>query len=125
MSTTDPILVSQLRETLRHRIRPMRGRGSEERASSPLELLYDLTYVIAFAMAAELLAHHIVDGDAAPAVAAYVLAAFLVVGIIIVAASRGWRARSSSAGGLPVASSTDGACAGHAACKAVAAGARH
>lgn len=79
MSVTDPALVGQLRSALRHRLRPMTGLDADdERSSSPLELLYDLTYVIAFAMAAELLAHHIVGGAPAPAVGAYILAVFLV-----------------------------------------------
>ena len=57
---------SRLRDELRHRIRPMTGRDPRERGrtTTPLELLYDLTYVIAFAAAAEQLAHYIGDGHA-------------------------------------------------------------
>jgi len=73
-------LRSQLRNDLIHRLRPMTGRDPKERgrSSSPLELLYDLTYVIAFAAAAEQLAHQITEGHVAPAIGAYVFAIFAV-----------------------------------------------
>ena len=73
-------LRSELSRDLRHRIRPMRGRDPNERgrSSTPLELLYDLTYVIAFAAAAEQLAHHVGEGHVLPAVGAYVFAIFSV-----------------------------------------------
>jgi len=60
-------LRSQLRNDLIHRLRPMAGRDPKERGrpSSSLELLYDLTYVIAFAVAAEQLAHQITEGRVA------------------------------------------------------------
>jgi hypothetical protein len=47
-------LRSQLRADLVHRLRTMSGRDPQERGrpSSPLELLYDLTYTIAFSTAA-------------------------------------------------------------------------
>ena len=71
---------SRLRDELRHRIRPMTGRDPRERGrtTTPLELLYDLTYVIAFAAAAEQLAHYIGDGHALPAIGAYAFAIFAV-----------------------------------------------
>jgi low temperature requirement protein LtrA len=58
----------------------MTGRDPSERGRSatPIELLYDLTYVIAFAAAADQLAHHVSEGHAAPAVGAYVFAIFSV-----------------------------------------------
>ncbi len=51
----------QLRQELRHRIRPMTGRDPDQRdrRTTPLELLYDLVYVIAFGAAAEQLADHL------------------------------------------------------------------
>jgi low temperature requirement protein LtrA len=69
-------LDGELSQELRHRLRPMGGRAT--RATMPLELLYDLTYVIAFATAAELLAHHIIEGAPGPAVIAYLFATFSV-----------------------------------------------
>ena len=44
---------------LAHRLNPMRGRDPAEshRAATPLELLFDLTFVVAFGMAADELAH--------------------------------------------------------------------
>ena len=53
----------------RHGVIAMRGRDphEEHRAATPLELLFDLTFVIAFGVAADELAHalahdHVVDG---------------------------------------------------------------
>jgi low temperature requirement protein LtrA len=68
----------ELRQELRHRLRPMRGRDPRDRgrSSSPLELLYDLTYVIAFAAAAEQLAHHLAEGEVGSAVGAYAFGIF-------------------------------------------------
>lgn len=73
-------LPSLLRADLRHRLRPMTGRDPRERgrATTPVELLYDLTYVIAFAAAAEELAHQIGDGHVGAAIAAYVFVAWAV-----------------------------------------------
>jgi hypothetical protein len=73
-------LRSQLRKDLVHRLRPMTGRDPKERGrpSSPLELLYDLTYTIAFATAAEQLSHQITEGRVAPAIGAYVFAIFAI-----------------------------------------------
>jgi low temperature requirement protein LtrA len=75
-----PDLRMRLRDELRHRLRPMTGRDPDERgrSSTPLELLYDLTYVIAFGTAAELLARHVGEGDVGPAVGAYLFAVFSV-----------------------------------------------
>lgn len=80
MGEPDEALAQDLREDLRHRLRPMRGRDPDDpdRSTAPLELLYDLTYVIAFAAAAEQLAHHLVSGAALPAVGAYLFAIFAV-----------------------------------------------
>ena len=63
-----------------HRRRRFSGRDPEEehRASTPLELLYDLTIVVAFGTAAEELAHSIAEGHFGAGVAGFALAAFSV-----------------------------------------------
>jgi low temperature requirement protein LtrA len=78
--TDTEVVRSRLRDDLRHRLRPMTGRDPAERdrSSTPLELLYDLTYVVAFGAAAEQLAHHLVEGEVGPAVGAYAFAVFTV-----------------------------------------------
>jgi low temperature requirement protein LtrA len=67
---------SRLRLELQHRVRPMTGRDPSERGRSttPLELLYDLTYVVAFAAASDQLAEQLSRGDIWPALGAYVFA---------------------------------------------------
>ena len=54
VADVDDKLLRELKEQLRHRLRPLRGHDPAERdrATTPLELLYDLTYVVAFAAAA-------------------------------------------------------------------------
>jgi low temperature requirement protein LtrA len=76
----DEHLRARLREELRHRLRPMRGRDPHERdrTTTPIELLYDLTYVIAFGAAAEELAHQVAEGHVGAAVAAYLFAVFAI-----------------------------------------------
>ncbi len=73
-------LTAQLRRELRHRIRPMRGRDPNERdrTTTPLELLYDLTYVVAFAVASDQLAEQLAHGDVWPAIGAYLFAIWAV-----------------------------------------------
>jgi low temperature requirement protein LtrA len=63
-----------------HRRRRFSGRDPDEehRASTPLELLYDLTIVVAFGTAADQLAHYVAEGHAAAGVAAFAFAAFAV-----------------------------------------------
>jgi low temperature requirement protein LtrA len=80
MDTRDAAFTGDLRNDLHHRLRPMTGRDPDERdrSTTPIELLYDLTYVIAFAATAEQLAHHIGEGDVRSAVAAYLFAVFAV-----------------------------------------------
>ncbi|SEQ54590.1 low temperature requirement protein A [Microlunatus flavus] len=70
----------QLRQELRHRIRPMTGRDPDQRdrRTTPLELLYDLVYVIAFGAAAEQLAEQLGEGHVAGGVGAYVFAVFSI-----------------------------------------------
>ena len=59
MSTTPPGA-----ETLHHHSRQMRGRDRHEahRVATPLELLFDLTFVISFGLAASQLAHALAEG---------------------------------------------------------------
>ncbi len=63
-----------------HRRRRFTGRdpGEHHRASTPLELLYDLTIVVAFGTAADEFAHFVSDGHAAAGIGGFVLAAFAV-----------------------------------------------
>jgi hypothetical protein len=63
-----------------HARRRFSGRDPEEehRASTPLELLYDLTLVVAFGTASDELAHFVADDHVAAGVGGFVLAAFAV-----------------------------------------------
>ncbi|MGW6195591.1 low temperature requirement protein A [Kribbella sp. NPDC055110] len=63
-----------------HRHRPLVGRdpGERHRAATPLELLYDLTFVVAFGTAADELAHYLAEGHAVAAVGGFCLAVFAV-----------------------------------------------
>ena len=63
-----------------HRIRRMRGRDPHEshRAASPLELLYDLTLVVAFSQAGSQMAHLLELGHIGPAVGAFAFAMFAI-----------------------------------------------
>lgn len=76
MTDSEARLEQELRDSLRHRLRPMSGRS--DRSTTPIELLYDLIYVIAFATAAELLAHHIIEGSPVAAIGGYLFATFAV-----------------------------------------------
>jgi low temperature requirement protein LtrA len=62
-----------------HRIR-MTGRdpGEGHRASTPLELLFDLTFVIAFGTAADELAHYLAEGHTGAGVIGFVYGVFAV-----------------------------------------------
>ncbi len=64
--------------TLAHRLRVMSGRDPDEehRAATPLELLYDLTFVVAFGVAADQLAHLLAEGHFAAGVAGFGFATF-------------------------------------------------
>ena len=62
-------------ELLRFRLRRASGR---RRASSPLELLFDLTFVVAFAQAGDELAHFVAEGHIAAAVTSY---AFVLISV--------------------------------------------
>jgi low temperature requirement protein LtrA len=63
-----------------HRLRVMSGRDPNEphRAATPLELLYDLTFVVAFGVAGEQFAHLLAEGHFAAGLAAFVLAIFAI-----------------------------------------------
>ena len=66
-------------EDHRHTLRPMAGRDPDEshRAASPLELLYDLTFVVAFSQASSQFAHLIAEG---PVKAGVTAVAFAMIG---------------------------------------------
>jgi low temperature requirement protein LtrA len=57
---------------------PSRDTGEEHRASTPLELLFDLCFVVAVARASSLLHHAISAGHAGSAVVSYVLVFFAI-----------------------------------------------
>ena len=63
-----------------HHHRPLSGRDPNEthRTVTPLELLYDLTFVVAFGTAADQLAHYLAEGHAGTAIAGFCLAVFAV-----------------------------------------------
>ena len=69
---------ARLKDDLWHRLRPMGGNDpvQQHRSATPLELLYDLVYVVAFGAAAGQLAHYIAEGAAGPAFGAYLFAIF-------------------------------------------------
>jgi low temperature requirement protein LtrA len=63
-----------------HHRRRFRGRDPDEdhRAATPLELLYDLTIVVAFGTASDELAHYVADGHIGAGVAGFAFASFAV-----------------------------------------------
>ncbi len=58
----------------------MSGRDPDEqhRAATPLELLYDLTFVVAFGVASEQLAHLLAEGHYAAGLTGFALAVFAI-----------------------------------------------
>lgn len=66
------------RERLGHSLARMTGRDPREpgRTSTPLELLFDLAFVVAFGQAADQLAHLVQEGHIATGVGAFVFAMF-------------------------------------------------
>jgi low temperature requirement protein LtrA len=73
--------VNETRSTgVQHRLRRMTGRDPREkhRAATPLELLFDLTLVVAFAQAGNASSHLIADGHVTSAVWAFVFVMFAV-----------------------------------------------
>src|SRR5262245_61865750 len=67
-------------EALTHTVRRMVGRDPDEdgRASTPLELLFDLTFVIAFGAASDQLAHALAEDHVWEGTLAFCLATFAV-----------------------------------------------
>ncbi|GAA2066464.1 low temperature requirement protein A [Catenulispora yoronensis] len=67
--------------TTDHRLRPLAGRDPQEqyRSSTPLELLYDLVFVVAFATAAEQAAHYLVERHVGTALAGFLTAVTAIV----------------------------------------------
>jgi low temperature requirement protein LtrA len=65
---------------LAHRLRRMSGRDPHEphRVATPLELLFDLTFVIGFGVAASEFAHMLVTGHIGAGLAGYAFATFAV-----------------------------------------------
>ena len=70
----------QTSEGLAHPLRRMSGRDPREphRVATPLELLFDLTFVIAFGVAASQLAHMLASGHVGAGLAGFVFATFSV-----------------------------------------------
>jgi len=75
VSTTPPSA-----DALHHHSRQMRGRDrhEEHRVATPLELLFDLTFVIAFGLAASQLVHALAEGHYATALLGFGLASFAI-----------------------------------------------
>ena len=73
-------MVAPLADDRAHRRRRFTGRDPNEgnRASTPLELLYDLTIVVAFGTAADELAHYVAEDHVGAGVAGFAFAAFAV-----------------------------------------------
>ena len=67
--------------TLAHRLRRMSGRDPDEhgRASTPLELLFDLTFVVAVGQAANLFAHSVFEGHTWTGLIAFAIAVFAII----------------------------------------------
>jgi len=65
-------------QTRAHRLRVMSGRDTDEqhRAATPLELLYDLTFVVAFGVAGEQFAHLLAEGHLAAGLIGFGFATF-------------------------------------------------
>jgi low temperature requirement protein LtrA len=73
-------MVSPLADDRAHRRRRFTGRDPDEdhRASTPLELLYDLTIVVAFGTAADELAHYVAEDHFGTGIVGFVFASFAV-----------------------------------------------
>jgi len=67
--------------TLAHRLRRMSGRDPDEhgRASTPLELLFDLTFVVAVGQAANLFAHSVFEGHTWTGLIAFSIGVFAII----------------------------------------------
>ncbi len=71
---------SHSRPVIQHRIRPMAGRDPDEqhRVATPLELLFDLTFVIAFGISANEFAHKLAEGHVGAGLLGFAFATFAV-----------------------------------------------
>jgi low temperature requirement protein LtrA len=78
--TRDQHPAASARPPLDHRLRRMVGRDPNEphRASTPLELLFDLTFVVAFSQAGAQTAHLLELGHWAPAIGGFLFAVFAI-----------------------------------------------
>jgi low temperature requirement protein LtrA len=66
--------------SLGHRLGRMTGRNPREthRAATPLELLFDLTFVVGFGQASSELAHYLAEGHIGPAIGAFCFTMFAI-----------------------------------------------
>ncbi|MFD8342284.1 low temperature requirement protein A [[Kitasatospora] papulosa] len=64
-----------------HRARRLTGRDPSQphRTATPLELFFDLTFVVSFGMAADELAHYLVEGHPTPAIVGFAIASLALV----------------------------------------------
>ncbi|MDR6904489.1 low temperature requirement protein LtrA [Agromyces sp. 3263] len=78
--TQDAGTAASARPPLDHRLRRMVGRDPNEahRASTPLELLFDLTFVVAFSQAGAQTAHLLEVGHWMPAIVGFLFAVFAI-----------------------------------------------
>lgn len=78
--STSPSAPQRTEAGFNHRLMRMTGRdpGEAHRAATPLELLFDLTFVIAFSQAGDQLAHLLASGEVAAGVTAFVFAMFAI-----------------------------------------------
>ena len=72
--------MSSSEQSRAHGLRIMSGRDPDEqhRVATPLELLYDLTFAVAFGVAGEQLAHLLAEGHFAAGLIGFVIAVFAV-----------------------------------------------
>jgi low temperature requirement protein LtrA len=75
-----PMAVDGIAEDRAHHRRRLVGRDPREshRSATPLELLYDLTFVVAFGVAADELADYLAEGETWSAIGAFAFAIFAV-----------------------------------------------
>lgn len=73
--------MSETTTSIRHSLRPLSGRDPNQahRAATPLELLYDLTLVVAFSVAGSQLAHALSLGHIWPGILAFVFTMFAAI----------------------------------------------
>jgi low temperature requirement protein LtrA len=72
--------VSEAPANRAHHRRRLTGRDPDEdhRSATPLELLYDLTFVVAFGIAANELAHYVAEDHIRTGIVGFVFASFAV-----------------------------------------------